>query len=158
MNKPEQIARELETVRKNSPDGILRAEDVVEYARDSSTVLHSQFEWDDNKAAQEYRIWQARHIISVTVTVLPRVNGSIRAYVSLTPDRHTEGGGYRQVARVLRNKSQRDQMLDDALADFKRFEEKYKVLKALIPLFETARKIKEASKRGSALVHSTEAK
>ena len=64
------IVAELETIRRNA-GGVLRPEDVVSFAADPDTELHSRFEWDDTEAAQQYRLWQARQLIRVTVTVLP---------------------------------------------------------------------------------------
>src|ERR1035437_2046058 len=90
------IAQELEIVRRKGR-GILRAESVVEYARDPGTALHERFECGDDKAAQEYRILHARHLIRVMVTVLPQHKGEVRVYVSLGDDRQQEGGGYRTI-------------------------------------------------------------
>jgi len=138
-----EIIQELEIVRKNASDGILRAEDVVEYARDESTSLHSRFEWDEATAAHDHRVWQARKIISVAVTMIPQSSNPVRAYVSLSPDRTATGGGYTPIVKVLRNKAKREQMLVDALADFRVFEGKYNHLRALVPLFAVAKKIKK---------------
>jgi hypothetical protein len=66
------IVAELETIRRNA-GGVLRPEDVVSFAADPDTELHSRFEWDDTEAAQQYRLWQARQLIRVTVTVLPPI-------------------------------------------------------------------------------------
>ncbi|HUD75319.1 MAG TPA: hypothetical protein VMQ76_09630, partial [Terracidiphilus sp.] len=50
--------------------GLLLPEKVVEAARPVSSPLHSWFEWNDNKAAENYRIWQARQLIRVTVQTI----------------------------------------------------------------------------------------
>jgi hypothetical protein len=127
--------------RKN--DGVLRPIDVVEYARDKNTALHSSFEWDDNKAAEEYRLWQAREIIRVTVTMLPNVESPVKVFVSLNEDRKENGGGYRFLADVMTNTAQRNLFLKEAFAEFKRWELKYKTLKELTPLFIMAEKIEK---------------
>jgi|ERR1035437_121881 hypothetical protein len=129
------IAQELEIVRRKGR-GILRAESVVEYARDPGTALHERFEWDDDKAAQEYRIWQARHLIRVMVTVLPQHKGEVRVYVSLGDDRQQEGGGYRTISAVMADPEMRTAMLEEAADDMRLFKVKYRVLTELADVFE----------------------
>jgi hypothetical protein len=43
--------------------GRVAPEDVVEYADDPASPLHSAFEWDDTVAAQQHRLAQARSLI-----------------------------------------------------------------------------------------------
>lgn len=43
--------------------GYLTASAVVEAARDPSSPLHGEFEWDDSEAAVRYRLYQARTLI-----------------------------------------------------------------------------------------------
>ena len=47
--KSNEILEELEAIAKKH-DGILRADDVVKYAKSPKTALHDKFEWDDQKA------------------------------------------------------------------------------------------------------------
>ena len=95
MVKSEVVRQELlEICRENR--GVLRPEDVVEQARSPKSVLHGLFQWDDSEAAREYRLWQARELIRVSVVMLPEAGGEpTRAFVSLMDDRTKEAGGYR---------------------------------------------------------------
>lgn len=47
--------------------GKLTASEVVEAAKNAKSALHDCFEWDDTKAAHEYRLSQARHLIKRAV-------------------------------------------------------------------------------------------
>lgn len=47
----------------------LNAENVVEVSRPADAVLHSEFEWDDTAAANEWRKHQARNIINALVVI-----------------------------------------------------------------------------------------
>jgi len=123
--------------------GVLKAEAVVEYAKDKRTALHSRFCWDDTKAAHEYRLWQARELISVAVVVLPDTGKQYRAYVSLRGDRKS-GGGYRSLASVLSDAALRKRMLADAMSDFTYWQEKYQDLRELVPIFTASQKVKAA--------------
>ena len=45
----------------------IRAEQVLELARDENTELHKCFEWDDSIAAEKYRYVQAQRVIRMLV-------------------------------------------------------------------------------------------
>ena len=50
---------------------ILTPEVVVRAAENSESVLHKLFEWDDNKAAYNWRLQQARTILNnIEVTII----------------------------------------------------------------------------------------
>jgi hypothetical protein len=128
------IVSELEMIR-NRAGGVLKPNDVVDFASDPSTALHAQFEWDDSEAAREYRLHQARNLIRVMVTVLPNTVKETRAYVSLVSDRSTDGG-YRTMVDVLSDDDRRAELLKMALTDMRRWRDKYGELKELAAIFE----------------------
>ncbi len=130
----DRIAAELAEVQR-AGGGILMPASVVEFAKNPETALHSQFEWDDGAAAQEYRIWQARHVIRLNVTVTGADTEPVRAFVSLSSDRGGLGG-YRSTVDVIENDLQREIMLADALAELRRVQRKYKGLTALRKVWE----------------------
>ena len=135
-----QVLRELEIIRKQSKDGLLHPEAIVAYATNEDTALYSRFEWDDGKAAQEYRIWQARQLIRIVVRVIPHTNIETSVYVSLKRDRRDEGG-YRAVIEVLSDEDLRGEFLQDALEDFEYWKKQYYLVRELIPIFEAAEKV-----------------
>ena len=130
--KDEKIIKELYRLAKDN-GGELRPGDVVKAARPKSSPLHKCFQWDDSKAAQAYRLWQARQLIRVTVEYIGPDDAAVpmRVFVSLTSDRKNKGGGYRTTLDVMSNRKQREQLLADALAEMELFEEKYSALKEL---------------------------
>lgn len=114
--------------------GLLRPADVVKAARNPRSPLHAHFEWDDSAAAQQYRLWQARQLIRVSVQqiALPQSGkAAVRVFVSLKQDRAADGGGYRMIDTVLRRVDLREQLLRDALEELRVFEEKYAHLQEL---------------------------
>ena len=44
--------------------GAITPENIVDAARPKSAILHPAFEWDDNRAAEQYRLQQARNVIN----------------------------------------------------------------------------------------------
>lgn len=133
--------KELDTVRRRN-GGILRVQDVVDYARDPATALHKCFEWDDRKGAEQYRLWQARELVrSVYVEITPGDTTQYNAYVSMNDDRKKPGGGYRLLASVLSDKEQRRRLLVQALSEFDLWKQKYDSIKELAGVFEARKKI-----------------
>lgn len=59
---PSVAAEELQ--RLQNIHGTLSAELIVAEAKKKESVLHDMFEWDDNKAAFNYRLQQARTILN----------------------------------------------------------------------------------------------
>ena len=140
------VQAELEQVREAN-NGVLRPEDVVKFAKDKNTSLHSHFTWDDTEAAKQHRLWEARTVIRCSVTVAPSDNKEFRTYVSLKSDRGEEGGGYRSTVEVLSRKESRDQLLKEALEELEGFEKRYRALAELSGVFAASRKAQNSFKQ-----------
>ena len=142
----QKVTEELEQIRR-SHGGLLKPEDVVSFARDKRTALHAKFEWDDAKASEEYRLWQARQVIRVAVTVLPSPHSDqppIRAYVSVCSDRVQQGGGYRAMADVMTDDELRAELVAEAMSEVKRWRRKYERLRELIPIFRAIDRVEKS--------------
>jgi len=106
--------------------------------------LHKRFEWNNTKAAHEYRLAQARQMIRVLVEYIPIDNESkeVRVFVSLKSDRTQEGGGYRTTTQVMSAATTRKQLLQDALDEMRYFEQKYAYLTELAKLWAASRQLR----------------
>ena len=137
MNKTELIKQELDQIAEAN-DGLLRASDVVEFAKNPKTALHDRFDWDNTEAAHKWRLHQARQIIRVSVTVIenPKAETEYKAYVSLYDDRKMPQGGYRPFKEVMLDTNHSKQLLKQAHREFKLWQGKYKNLQELAPVFE----------------------
>ena len=132
------IRNELLALQAAAEDGILHAEKVVEWARDNpGSALHRSLQWNDAKAAHEYRIDQVRRLISVHV-VDARGHPLL---VSLSIDRNI-GGGYRPIADVLKAQDLRDVLVRDALEELERVQDKYARVEALATVWAEADRIR----------------
>lgn len=120
--------------------GVLRADAVLYEAERHDSPLHGYFTWDDGEAAHKHRLHEARNLIRCTVITEPKTGQEVRAFVSLTTDRQSDGGGYRETIRVMGRKDDRAQMLSDALAELQVFERKYQTLSELSEVFAASRK------------------
>lgn len=129
--------------------GMLRAEDVVDFARDDRTALHARFEWDDDVAGHEWRLEQARRIIRFRVTYVDTGDGEpvrVRMHVSLPNDR-VHGGGYRNTVDVLSVPDLRKQLLESAKRDMQAFKDKYGLLAELAGVFEAMDRTQKPRRR-----------
>jgi hypothetical protein len=125
--------------------GVLVPAIVIDRARSPRSPLHAVFQWDDTKAAAEFRLWQARELIQRTFRVIS-INGrgmKVRVFVSLKPDRYCAGGGYREMTFVLANRDMRCQLLKDAIEEMKLFSEKYASLRELARVFQAIRSVRK---------------
>lgn len=127
-------------------EGILDPKGVVDWARKhKKSALHGAFTWDDAKAADEYRIWEARRLIRIHIVT----DDGEPEFVSLSIDR-PGGGGYRSVSDVLSNRNLSDVMLRDALSDLERVRARYARVKELTSVWNEVDKAKRVAKEKQA--------
>lgn len=106
----QEVGEELEAIQ-----GSLTPERIVDEARNKSLELHKCFEWDNEEAAEKYRITQARDVlrfISVVTTVKSEGKESesvvVRAYENVkTKDNDRE---YVQLFHALNDTEYRNQI------------------------------------------------
>ena len=63
----QKIGEELEQIKSKS---ILNPNNIVERARNTKSVLHQYFDWDDTEAAEKWRLQQARNITNHILEVV----------------------------------------------------------------------------------------
>ena len=125
---------ELDLVKQDN-GGILRPIDVVNWASEHpDSSLYSRFEWNDPKAGHQYRLWQARHIISVQVTSIETKD--TRMFVSVQSQRKLSDGGYHSVEDVLDNPNLYAEMLEEARCELNRLRRKYRALVELKSIWD----------------------
>jgi hypothetical protein len=95
-----ELAAEFKAIAAADPDNLVKPEKLIERAESPLSPLHRYFEWDDSKAAEAWRVSQARYLIrSFTIEIEPLK--IVPAFVSLSDDRKRPGGGYKWFAEVL---------------------------------------------------------
>lgn len=120
---------------------------VVELARDEATALHASFEWDDAKAAEEWRVEQARGIMRALVFVEERPGAPddrvvFRAYesVEIAGDEDESTRAYMPIRSVLADKDLRAQIVARLRAVVAHAEDQMATYDYLVPVFRKARK------------------
>lgn len=124
----EKCYREIESL------GDCKPEEIVEFAEDEETELHKCFEWDDTKAAQRWRVQQARIVCnSLTVIVEEDVDEPI-SYRLIEHD--SEELVYRPITVIARNEDQYNRLLYRARQEMAQFKKRYASLKELASVID----------------------
>lgn len=132
-----EMSIEQEIVDLTDADGFIKPHRVVAWAKDNPTSeLHGKFEWDDARAAESYRLDQARRLIAIHVLS----DDGTRATISLVQDRSPDGG-YRHLGAVISNSDLRMMALRQAMREFRRWEARYKHLIELARVFDAAKEV-----------------
>jgi hypothetical protein len=121
----------------------ITARELVDAARDPESPLHSQFEWDDSKAGEQYRIWQARRILATIQVFDVRTESARPAFISLASDRLKPEGGYRWMQDVLSSKEGRQEAIETALADLKALKFRYEHIRELASVWTEVARIEK---------------
>ena len=111
-------------------EGRLTAADLVEESRSEDSPLHSEFEWRDDVAADEYRKSQARGIINSLVVVSEK-HEPVKAFVNLVATSPT----YTSIQTAVSMADTRELLLQNALRELIAFQKKYKNLTEFANLF-----------------------
>jgi hypothetical protein len=75
------VYRELEKIRANH-NGQLLAEDVLNAARNPRSPLYKYFQWNDQKAAHQYRMWTARSLIR-SIIIIENKKPAKQVYINI---------------------------------------------------------------------------
>jgi len=134
--KPDVAWAEIERIRGGRR---IVAAQVVEAARHASSPLHPLFEWDDTKAAHEFRLTQARSLLRCIEVEIVREDDSAertRAFLTVDPEEGDEAarGVYVPMTEALHNPITREQVFRGALAELKGWQKRYARYRALAPV------------------------
>ena len=132
------IGAELLALR--TEQGVINPSEAVQWARvNPESRLHGALTWDDEAAAERFRIWQVRSLISLHIV---DADGG-RKFVSLSIDRSGgHSGGYRPISEVMGDEALRDVMLKDAMAELERVQKRFEKLKELAGVWDEIHKVK----------------
>lgn len=119
----------------NKSDGCIRPERLIAVSKPPSAPLHNQFTWDNNAAADKYRIIEAGSIIRSVRIVEEDIpideQPVIRAFVNVTAahdETEFEGRAYIPMAKVERHENYRQQALNTAKSELILWKNRYQDL------------------------------
>src|ERR1700719_396993 len=112
---PNKVGKRVEEIQEANGDSF-NVKHIVEDARDLKSLLNSAFEWDEAKAAEEYRLGQARHLLGSLAVVTVGEGGTpviYRAFISVQEDKR------------------RKQLLKTAMKEIEAWQKRYKMYEDL---------------------------
>ena len=117
------VGEELEQIEKQ---GSLEASDVVAYAENNvKSELHKCFEWDDEKASKNWRLYEARKILcSISLQIVEEPKKVQRVYVNIK-DKSTEERVFKNINEVLKNDEEYQQLIEKAKKEFEGCKDRY---------------------------------
>lgn len=126
--------------------GELTPPKLVEVSRPEDAPLHKCFEWDDAKAAEGYRVIQARKIIQAIEIVREDVETEdakpvqIRAFHALQDE---ETNSYESLEHILSDEEKTERLMELAVRDMQIFRDKYQTIERLSKVFDAMEEVME---------------
>lgn len=131
-----QIAGEAFERIRVEHNGRLTQEDVVNEAKSEDSPLHPAFEWDNEKAAHQWRLEQAGYMIRHLVVSMETSEGekrpAVRAFVNVERDRDRS---YTSLAHAMSDEELRSQVVNKAWAELESWRRRYEELSEFAKLF-----------------------
>ncbi|MGI8483537.1 MAG: hypothetical protein ACR2OU_04665 [Thermomicrobiales bacterium] len=119
--------------------------ELVDVARDAGSPLHPLFTWDDEAAAEHWRVHEARNVInSLTVTVVCGDKEIIApAFISVghTSTTKDAGIGYRPFSVVIADPDFTQETLDDVISALRSLQAKYAAIRELAPVWKALEEV-----------------
>lgn len=119
-------------------DGEVIPSVMIEESKNEESILHPCFEWDDAKAADHYRIHQAKGVIRNLVVVYElkekKEPVAVRAFVH-TCEANEKQPRYIHIETALSDEILTNRLLESAIRDLNEFRGKYKNLAELSKVF-----------------------
>lgn len=145
--KPQEAYSLFEKIRRDS-GGNLYPEDVVEASRPKDALLHNVFTWDNQLAAEKYRIEQARnairHLVVVYKTSKDQHPKQTRLYISVSQKEERKNRPYLPVHEIARDAETKEAVVRRAWMDLLAWKAKYS---ALTEFLDIHRAIEEVQKK-----------
>ena len=117
----------------------VKPQQIVDFAEGNpDSELYKCFTWDDDIAAQKYRLYEARQIACNLVVTWDKaetpdtVAHEVRVLHRASTDMKE---GYKPLPVIIKNNDLYSSLLDEAKAKLREFERKYAILKELKPIF-----------------------
>ena len=129
-----------------SNKGKLTSKEVVNRARSEDSPIHDCFEWNDDKAAEGFRIKQAQDLMNHLQIVI-KYNGEekiVPMFINLVIE---EGGKferrYVQTEIVAKDENLRRQAIEQALKELISWQKRYKDIQELGKIFSAIKEIQQ---------------
>lgn len=124
----------------NTPDG-LTARTLLDANIPESAPLHSDYEWNDEIAAEKWRLQQSNQFINSITVVMFEEKESEPVEQPRAFHITTEVHKYEPLTAIIQEPTKYKALLHNALAELSAFERKYKMLKELKLVFKAIEEV-----------------
>jgi len=135
---PQKIAEEVQALGDNP-----KTEEILDMARGENTEFHKVIEWNDDVAAEKYRLEQVRHVMQdlhITYVGMNEKKKKEKVTVPLRMFYHLKDEeGYRPIHVIMKDQDLHEKLLMTAYSELKAFTVKYSNLQELDQVFEAIR-------------------
>lgn len=107
-------------------------EEVLNIAKNENTELHKCFEWDDNVAAEKYRLNQARSILQMIVVIPEEKEVAPRRVFQISSEQNV----YQPLKFFMKNDDEYQVLLSRAIGELRAIATRYQSLEELSDIFE----------------------
>jgi hypothetical protein len=139
------IGPEIERLSGEALGKKVTPETVLDAARAKSSPIHTYFEWNNSKAAEQYRLEQARRMIrSISIQWVEPVKGKAVTTRAFQVIRGGQGGpGYVPIQVIQSDEEMMAELVERAQGEARSWHQRYQKLRevaSLAPLFEAIEK------------------
>ena len=134
--KPDALVQELERVREKCG---LSSRTLLDESRPAKAVLHKEFEWNDFKAAEQWRLKEAGELLNVVQSTYE--SGPEEPQRLYVIQERAETNTYAPVHEVLQRQSSRDRLILELLRDLQSFRRRFTLVSELshvVPVLDQA--------------------
>lgn len=132
---PETVVTELEKIK--AEEGSLTPQAIVDAAQPETSPIHPAFEWDDGKAANHYRVWQARYLVKSVEVITTERKQALPVFVHVPVA--GEPGSYQPTMDVLQDADMLQRALGELRSKLKSAERSVNALMEEVPKRQKSR-------------------
>lgn len=145
---PNEVGQELERIGKRNPDEVTMTKAALEQARDPESPLHAIPEWDDEVAAENYRLGQIRTAINSLVVVVhedddERQTAPAFYHVNYENEQGERVRGYQPWQTVASNVRARKSASAELLAHLRGLQRRHQALGDFQPVWQAVDQVAE---------------
>lgn len=123
-------------IEKTFPNGV-KPKELVDAARPRSSPIHKYFTWDDSIAAENYRLQEARKLVSCLIVEID--DRPMRAFHNVRIEKL--GKTYVNFRTASANEDLWDQVIAQALNEVRIWKQKYQTYQQFKPIFMGIQKV-----------------
>ena len=105
----------------------VKPQQIVDYARNPATELYKCFTWDNDLAAEKWRLQEARQVVCSLVIVETNSDSKNDTQIRVFHKTDNEEG-YKPLQFILQDKDEYKKLLERCLSDLRALKNKYKNL------------------------------